>query len=267
METSGHFTARPSPALVYDQLFVPALFQRWAPTMAEAVNLCAGQRVLDVACGTGALTCPLVDWVGAHGSVVGLDASPEMLEVARSKRCDIAWHEGLAEALPFPAASFDAVVSQFGLMFFDDPAAALREMQRVLCLGGRLAVAVWDAVERSPGYALLAALLDELFGQRIGDAFRAPFALGHREQLHELATRAGLQNASITAHSGTVQFESVDALLRTERACVWTLGGLLDDEQFERLLARARPAFRAFGAEDGRVEFECPALVIRAVKT
>ena len=171
---------------------MPALFARWGPIVADAAGVGRGARVLDVGCGTGALTLAVAERVGPGGTAVGLDLNPGMLAVARTKPARIEWVEAPAEALPFPDRSFDAVVSQFALMFFADRVAALREMWRVLRPDGRLAVAVCDAVERSPGYAALASLLDRLFGRAVGDAFRAPFALGDAEALSELARQAGL---------------------------------------------------------------------------
>src|SRR5688500_11982173 len=104
------------PAEVYDEFFVPALFAQWGPIVAAAAGVKAGDRVLDVACGTGALTLAVDDRVGPGGSVVGLDVNPEMLAVARRKPARIEWIEAPAEALPLPDHSFDAVVSQFGFM-------------------------------------------------------------------------------------------------------------------------------------------------------
>jgi SAM-dependent methyltransferase len=254
----------PTPAEVYDEQFVPALFRPWGPVVCDAADVRAGQRVLDVACGTGALTVAAAERVAPGGAAVGLDANPDMLRVARRKRADIEWRDGRAEALPFADASFDAVVSQFGLMFFDDRAAALREMQRVLRPGGALAVAVCDAVERSPGYAALAALLETLFGRPVADAFRAPFVLGDEARLRALCDEAALRDATITRREGTVRFDSIDALVSTERACVWTLGGLLDDGQFERLRREARTALRPWADGEGKVAFAMPALLIAA---
>lgn len=254
------------PADVYDEQFVPALFSQWGPVLCSAAGIAEGQRVLDVACGTGALTFAVADRVLPGGAAFGLDANPEMLAVARRKHGAIQWYEGRAESLPFDDASFDAVVSQFGLMFFDDRIAALREMWRMLRPGGRLAVAVCDAIEHSPGYASFAALLDRLFGMQIGDMFRAPFVLGDKDSLRTLCSDAGISAANIVQLKGTVRFESIDSLVATERACVWTLGGALDERQFELLRREAQGTFAPFVDADGMVAFEMPALVITAAK-
>ena len=254
------------PAEVYETEFVPALFQPFADTVLAAAVVASGQRVLDVACGTGALARVAAARVGPNGAVIGLDANADMLAVAQRVAPAIDWMHGRAEALPLPDASVDAVVSQFGLMFFDDRVAALREMQRVLRPGGRLAVAVCDAVERSPGYGALAALLLELFGAPVADAFRAPFAIGDAALLAGLARRAGLEQAEVLSRSAGVRFGSIDALVSAERACIWTLGGLLDDAQFARLRHEARRVLAPFVQPDGSVTFEMPALLIVARK-
>ena len=251
-----------SPAEVYDKQFVPALFGQWGAVLCEAAGVRSNQRVLDVGCGTGALTLAAAEAVGFGGEVCGIDPNPEMLAVARRKPSGIDWRDGRAEALPFRDASFDAVLSQFAMMFFQDPAAALREMRRVLRPGGRIVLAVCDAVERSPGYAALATLLDRLFGRQVGDAFRAPFALGDAPRLRAICDAAQLDGATITPREGVVRFASIDALVATERACVWTLGGLLDEAQFERLRTEAQSVLRPFQSPGGAVAFSMPALLI-----
>jgi ubiquinone/menaquinone biosynthesis C-methylase UbiE len=255
-----------SPAQVYDEFFVPALFHPWARVVADAADVEPGQRVLDVACGTGVLACTLAERVGLGGSVVGLDPSEEMLEVARTKSDAIEWRTGRAESIPFPDESFDAVVSQFGIMFFDDPGGALREMMRVMRPGGRLAVAVCDALENSPGYAAFEGLLRRLFGDRVAGAFRSPFVLGDTQKLFSLCADAGIFHARVTRHDGTVRFASIQSLVSTERACVWTLGGLLDDEQFEELSKESERALQSFVGIDGTLAFTMPALIVTAAK-
>jgi len=263
MATVEHLNPTRSPADIYDECFVPALFQQWGRVMTEVAGVGEGARVLDVACGTGVLACAAFERVGA-GTVAGLDPNDAMLAVARRKNPDIDWTSGRAESIPFPDASFDRVVSQFGFMFFDDRVAALREMMRVLGPGGRVAVAVCGALDHSPGYAVLAELLHRLFGHAVAEAFRAPFVLGDRTELRALCTEAGLGRAQVDRIDGTVRFPSIASLVTTERACVWTLGGLLDDGQFERLLGAAKESLQPFVTADGAVAFGMPALVITA---
>lgn len=130
-----------SAAEVYEEVFVPILMQ-WAGRVADAARVQPGQRVLDVACGTGVLARAVAERVGPQGAVVGLDLNEGMLAVAGRKAPHVEWRQGRAEDLPFESQSFDRVVSQFGLMFFADR-RAVQEMVRVLRPGGHLAVAVW----------------------------------------------------------------------------------------------------------------------------
>jgi SAM-dependent methyltransferase len=254
------------PAEIYDAYFVPALFAQWGPIVAAEAGVRKGDRVLDVACGTGALTLAAAETTGPSGSVVGLDVNPEMLAVARGKSTSIEWLEGTAEALPFADDSYDAVVSQFGFMFFADKPKALGEMMRVLKPGRRLAVAVCDAVENSPGYGTFALLLDRLFGKEVGDAFRAPFSLGDTGRLNEICSEAGIADANVVRRSEKVRFRSIDVLVSTERACVWTLGGLLTEAQFERLRKESETALGPFVIDGGGIEFDMPSLIIKARK-
>ena len=266
MGKSETTVAAPSPAQVYEEFFVPALFQQWGGILADIARVAPGHRVLDVACGTGVLARAAAERVGPGGAVTGLDPNDEMLAVARGKGARVEWRNGHAESLPFADASFDRVASQFGLMFFADKAAGLGEMMRVLRPGGRLAVAVCDALDHSPGYAVLAELLQRLFGATVADAFRAPFALGEPKQLRLLCEQAGIRNGQVARADGTVRFKSIQQLVASERACVWTLGGLLDDGQFDRLLEEAEESLQPFVTGDGTVAFEMPVLVITADK-
>jgi ubiquinone/menaquinone biosynthesis C-methylase UbiE len=112
------------------------------------------------------------------------------------------WRVGLAESLPFPSDTFDAVVSQFGLMFFPDRRQALREMLRVLAPGGRLVVAVWDSLDHIPAYAAEVALLERTAGRIAAEALSAPFVMGNREALNALfKPRRGSKEAVWTLYS------------------------------------------------------------------
>lgn len=267
-EMSEHIerASKRPPARVYDEDFVPALFGPWADPLLDHAGVTSGQALLDVACGTGALTVAAAERIAPRGSVIGLDANPEMLAVAREKPVSVEWIQGRAEALPFEDARFDRVVSQFAMMFFEDAPAALREMMRVLRPGGRLVVAVCDAIDHSPGYAVLTELLHRLFGPDVAQAFRAPFTLGDRDRLAALARDAALPDATISRHEGAVRFGSIADLVAAERACAWTLGGALDDAEFGRLVKASEESLAPFAQADGRLEFSMPALVLTADK-
>ena len=177
--------AQVKAANAYEALFVPALFGQWASRVIDAANLAPGQSVLDVACGTGVLAREARTRVGPTGYVAGLDPSLGMLTVAKELSPKLDWQQGMAESMVFPDASFDAVVSQFGLMFMDR-GKAIREMLRVLKPNGRLVVAVWDTLLNIPAYAAEVALLERLAGVQAADALRMPYVLGDRKILAEV---------------------------------------------------------------------------------
>jgi ubiquinone/menaquinone biosynthesis C-methylase UbiE len=254
-----------SAAEVYDEFFVPALFGEWAPRVCDATGVAAGHRVLDVACGTGVVAREAARRAGANGSVVGLDVNGGMLDVARRNAPDVEWREGRAESLPYPDASFDAVVSQFGMMFFEDRAAALREMSRVLRPGGRMAVAVWASLERSPGYAALTGLLQRLFGDQVATELRSPFVLGDEREFRSLFDAAGIANADVRTVEGTAQYPSLEEWVMTD-VKGWTFAEMIDDAGYERLLQEARRDLAQFAGADGRVRFPIAAHIGTAAK-
>jgi SAM-dependent methyltransferase len=255
-----------SAAEVYEEFFVPALFQGWTARVAEAARLAPGQTVLDVACGTGALAREAAGRVAPGGSVTGLDRNEGMLAAARRKAPAIEWRQGLAEELPFADGAFDAVVSQFGLMFFEDRVAALTEMWRVLRpRGGQLAVAVWDALERTPGYAAMTALLQRLFGDGTADALRAPYVLGDPDALLSLFAEAGISGAQIQTLDGTARFPSIEAWVYTD-VKGWTLADVIDDNQYRILLREAERELMPYRQHEGTVAFRAPAHVVTATK-
>lgn len=254
-----------SAAEVYEQFFVPALFREWAIRVADAAMIQPGWRVLDVACGTGILARTIAERMGSTGTVVGIDLNEGMLQVAKRKAPKIEWRQGHAESLPFDTHSFDATVSQFGLMFFEDRRAALQEMIRVLKPGGQLAVAVWASVEQSPGYAAMIALLQRLFGKRAAEGLRAPFILGDPKLLQTIFTEAGIPGARIVLQEGTARFPSLRSWMYTDIKG-WTLADMIDDEQFEQLCHEAEQTLKSYVAADGSVAFSAPAYIITATK-
>jgi ubiquinone/menaquinone biosynthesis C-methylase UbiE len=253
-------------AEIYEEFFLPALFLQWAPRVADAARISPRQTVLDVACGTGALTCEVAKRVETEGRATGLDCNEAMLAVARSKAPEIEWRLGQAESLPFADHAFDAVVSQFGLMFFRDRMAAIKEMWRVLRPGGRLAVAVWDTLDHAPGYAAMTVLLQRLFGDRIANELRAPFSLGDTETLHSLFTHAGVPKVKIHTLDGMARFPSIESWVRTD-VRGWTLADLIDEVQYNVLLEEAEAEFRPYVDNNGAVAFGSPAHIATASKS
>jgi ubiquinone/menaquinone biosynthesis C-methylase UbiE len=118
----------------YERYLVPALFKPWAEDLVEMATLRSGDRVLDIACGTGIVARTAAKRLGDNGSVVGLDVSGPMLATARTapEGAAVEWQEGSAVKLPMSDATFDVVFCQQGLQFFPDRIATLREMHRVL---------------------------------------------------------------------------------------------------------------------------------------
>jgi SAM-dependent methyltransferase len=243
-------------ANAYEALFVPALFHQWASKVADAAAIHAGQRVLDVACGTGVLAREAGSRVGATGHVVGLDPNPGMLAVAARLAPGVEWREGVAESLPFAEGTFDAVVSQFGLMFFRDRRRGLQEMRRVLATGGRLVVAVWNSLDQIPAYASLVALLEATAGSRAADALRAPFALGDRKRLGVLASEAGIEPAAIRTHQGVAEFPSIRTMVEADlRGWLPIMGVILPDGQIEAILRQAEQALASYVTAGQRMVF------------
>lgn len=253
---SGQVVA--SAAEIYDAVFVPALFAQFGPVIAEAAGIGPGATVLDVGCGTGVAALAAAERAGPAGRVTGVDLNPAMLAIARRKSSGITWVEAPAEDLPFPDAGFDAVLCQFAMMFMTDRRSALREMRRVARPGGRIALLVWETVERSPGYAELVPLLAEMAGPEAADALRAPFCLGDGAALAEDLAAAGLGDARLRTVTGRSRHPSIDAWIDTEIGG-WTLAGTIGDAAMARLKEAARTRLSRHAGPDGSVAFPAPA--------
>lgn len=252
-----------SAAEIYEQFFVPALFAEWPARVLKLADVQPGDEVLDVACGTGILAREAAHLVGAAGSVTGVDINEGMLSVARQKAPHLRWHTAPAENLPFADDSFDRVVSQFGLMFFADQVKALQEMNRVVRPGGVTAVAVWASLADTPGYAVMAGILNDLFGAEAAQSIRFPYSLGDTETLTKLFANAGFPDIHIQTIMGTARFSSIESWIYTDIKG-WTLADIIDDDGYETLKRVAPPRLAQFVEADGSVAFNAPAHIVTA---
>jgi ubiquinone/menaquinone biosynthesis C-methylase UbiE len=198
-----------NPAEIYESYFVPAMFLPWATILLGHAIPRSGERVLDVACGTGIVARQAAPLVGASGQVTALDMNPAMLAVGRALQvpsgAPITWQEGNAMALPFPDGAFDLVLCQHGMQFVPDREVAIREMRRVLAPNGRVLVIVLQALSRHPVFEALMGSVARHLALPLSEVM-TPFALYDADELRALFTAAGFRKVDILPGSTTVRF-------------------------------------------------------------
>jgi ubiquinone/menaquinone biosynthesis C-methylase UbiE len=180
------------------------IMEPWTDDLILAAGCRDGDRVLDVACGTGIVANRIGLVTGKLCSITGIDLNDGMLSVAR-RNPQIEWHQGNASDLPFESGSFEVVLCQQGLQYFPDRAAAMREMARVLSPGGRLALNVWGALERQPFHAAVIGGIGTFLGAEAKAAFDTAFSLNTANELRSLARDAGLQNIHVRFEHRTLR--------------------------------------------------------------
>ena len=136
---------------LYEEFLVPLIFEPYAVDLAARVAALRPARVLEIAAGTGVVTRKLAAMLPQDASIVATDLNPAMLDQARAVVTPrpVEWRQADALQLPFDDGSFDAVLCQFGVMFFPDKAKAFSEARRVLRRGGVLLFNVWDRIEEN----------------------------------------------------------------------------------------------------------------------
>lgn len=191
----------------YDKYLGPFLFEPYAKDLVQ--RLTKGlHKVLEIACGTGRVTKHLVATLASDGQLTATDLNPDMVSVAQQEVPDtkVIWSVADAQQLPFEDETFDAVVCQFGVMFFPDKAKAFTETHRVLKMGGKFLFNTWDAVDANPPIAILDKVLKEVFGEAAPDFLRAaPYSLYDKKLIKSLLQQALFKNIKmevVTMNSG-----------------------------------------------------------------
>ena len=250
-------------AIAYEELWVPALFGQWAKIVTEEAQPGNTQQVLDVACGTGVLAQEVASRLNHPGQVTGVDSNPGMLSVAMEHNRNIHWVQSSAEDLPFPNSSFDVVLCQFGLMFFDDRVRAIQEMNRVISSQGRMVVTVWDALENIPAYSRSVSLIEKFAGSRAREALNAPFELGDKEVLQSTFSDAGITGIEISTHTGTARFPDIKSMIEADvRGWLPLLGIVLEENEIQEIFNQASVLLADYISPDGKVTFDITAHVV-----
>jgi hypothetical protein len=141
-------------------------------------------------------------------------------------------------------------------------------MKRVLVSGGRVAVAVWESLERSEAYPREVELLERLAGPEAADALRAPFVLGDPAELEELFRGAGIESVDVSTQRGTARFPSIRTMVEADlRGWLPVMGVRLSEKQIQRILREAERALGEYETTSGAVEFESPAHIVSGRKS
>ncbi|WP_299951887.1 methyltransferase domain-containing protein [uncultured Ruegeria sp.] len=251
----------------YEALFVPALFAPWCDHLTGGARIRKGALVLDVACGTGVLTRAAYECSGHTGRVVGLDPAPGMIAAAREVEPNIEWILGSAEELPLADGSFDSVISQFGMMFFQELRKATREMYRVTKPGGRLGVAIWHTIDQNPAYRDIVAVLEEHVSPEAANSVRLPFSLGDPNEVANILSQAGFDDIAFETKSEQATFPSTRTMVEVElRGWLPLFDIHLSEEKIAEVLIESDVKLSKYATPSGKAVFPTTAYIMTACK-
>jgi ubiquinone/menaquinone biosynthesis C-methylase UbiE len=185
---------------LYEQYLGPLLFEPYAEETASRLRGLTQGRILETAAGTGIVTRAMVEALPPDVEIVATDLNQAMLDLAatRLQAPNVSWQQADAQALPFEDAAFDAVVCQFGVMFFPDKAAGYREALRVLKPGGRFLFVVWDRLDANPVSRIASDTVAQLFPDDPPRFIeRVPFGYFDHDRIRGELQQAGFKDAAI----------------------------------------------------------------------
>lgn len=184
-------------AELYQSFFVPTVASPVSGELLRTADLRTGERVLDVACGTGIITRAAAEQVGQTGTVTAVDLAPDMLEVAKATPAagaPIQWHQADATSLPLPDASYDVALCQMGIMFMEDRTRPLAELRRVLTPGGRVVINTPGRIQ--PLFEAMEQAIVEHIGPQLGAFVSAVFSMHDPSALASLLEDTGFTGVS-----------------------------------------------------------------------
>ncbi|MCJ7557488.1 MAG: methyltransferase domain-containing protein [Gammaproteobacteria bacterium] len=229
------------------------------PLLLEAAGIRQGSQVLEIGSGPGHVAAMLVQ---AGASVIGVDFSSKMVEVAKSKFPGITFQQADAEQLPFETASFDAVVANFVVHHLARPETVFREVNRVLRPGGRFAFAVWGAPEEQSSIgAFFGAVMAH---HDLEELPHGPlFGVTERSVYEPMLTQAALKDCQLAIHEVTWKAESLDPILKA----FWDWGDMaaLPAETQEKIQETTRENAKPF-EQNGRYAFPHSILFVSVMK-
>jgi ubiquinone/menaquinone biosynthesis C-methylase UbiE len=217
METTGFaFSFAGTIPEAYERYLGPVVFEPLARGNAARVPVEAGIRVLETACGTGRVTRCLIERLPADGRLVATDLSPAMIAIASAGISDsrIEWRAVDATETPFEAAAFDAVVCQFGVMFFPDKPKGYREARRLLRSGGVFLFSTWAPHADNPWAEAIRATLADLFPNDGEPLFEKPFAFNNEARFRADLREAGFASVNTEWAEIPLDAESAEAFAR-----------------------------------------------------
>ncbi len=215
---------------------------------ADAAEIGEGQRVLDVGCGTGALTGVLVDRVGL-ASVAAVDPSPSFVSACTARYEGLDVRAGSAEAIPFDDASFDAAMAQLVLHFVSDPDLSIAEMTRVVRSGGVVAACVWDFEH---GMEMLRAFWDAALTVDPAAPDEAQvLQFGRSGEVVELLVSAGLEGVVETTLEVESSYADFDELWSGFLAGIGPAGAYCVSRSTDQQTALRDELFKGLGEPSG----------------
>jgi len=241
--------------LAYDTHIVDVFLQAYSSRLVEVAAIKPGDRVLDVACGTGIVTRLVANKIGSAGQVVGFDLNAGMLARARASRetAAIEWRLGNATDMPFADATFDCVICQHGLQFIPDKVAAVSEMHRVLADRGRIVISVWRSIEHCPWQGAIADAVERNMGSEHAAQIRSAFSFGDADQLQQIIVAVGFRGVEIRIERETIRHASIADYVPSYISATPVAAAVagLDKEAQAKITTDVRDALAAYRVGDG----------------